>query len=394
MNRVPGSTARRGGVAPKRGIVRSLLLLLPMLILTFLMTGRGSLPDEPTRLFAMIVTLVFFNLLFFMMLRTYRTDRWRAVVFITMAVTFVISFISNLVEIRGSMMVTGADMIEGKVPFCHIVIPMTLIPAALTKTIIFPGSILKEFASIASMFVIWIGVSLALGRGFCSWFCFFGGLDEGFSRILKKPVIKKVDPKWTYLPTAVLLVVVILAAATLSPIYCQWLCPFKTVTEFAEITSLRTLIQTVIFVSLFIVLVVALPLLMKRRTQCGLFCPFGPFQSLTNRINAFEVAVDREKCVDCGKCTATCPTFSITKKDAAEGKIGMSCTKCGKCVDTCPIGALAYHVKGTSPAGGGELHRLLFIYPAFLVSVIISSGYIQDAIIRIIRLITTGSLVA
>lgn len=378
----------------KRGIIRSLLLLLPMLILTFLMTGRGSLPDEPIRLFAMIVTLVFFNLLFFLMLRTYRTDRWRAVVFITMAVTFVISFISNLVEIRGSMMVTGADMIEGKVPFCHLVIPMTLIPAALTKTIIFPGSILEGFASIASMFVIWIGVSLALGRGFCSWFCFFGGLDEGFSRILKKPVIKKVDPKWTYLPIAVLLVVVILAAATLNPIYCQWLCPFKTITEFAEITSLRTLIQTVIFVSLFIVLVVALPLLMKRRAQCGLFCPFGPFQSLTNRINAFEVTVDREKCVNCGKCAGTCPTFSITKKGITEGKVGMSCTKCGKCVDTCPTGALAYHVKGTSPAGRGELHRLLFIYPAFLVSVIISSGYIQDAIVRIIRLITTGSLVA
>lgn len=378
----------------KRGIIRSLLLLLPMLFLTFMMTGRGSLPSEPTRLFVLIVTLVFFNLLFFLMLRTGRTDRYRAVLFITLAVTFVISFISNLIEIRGSPMVSGANMIEGEVPFCHLVIPMTLIPAALTKTIIFPGSILKGFASIASMFVIWIGVSLALGRGFCSWFCFFGGLDEGFSRILKKPVIKKVDPKWTYLPIAVLLVVVILAAATLSPIYCQWLCPFKTVTEFAEITSLRTLIQAVIFVSLFIVLVVALPLLMKRRAQCGLFCPFGPFQSLTNRINAFEVRVDRETCVKCNKCVSTCPTFSITEEGIAAGKVGMSCMKCGKCIDACPTKALMYHVKGTALPGKRELHRLLFIYPAFLVLAIISSDYIQDAIIRIIRLITTGSLLA
>ena len=165
---------------------------------------------------------------------------------------------------------------------------MTLIPAALTKTIIFPGMITGGYASIASMFVIWIGASLALGRGWCSWGCFFGGLDDAFSRLLKKPILPRIDRRWTYLPWAVLLAVVLTAAAFLSPTYCTWLCPYKAVTEFKEVTSFTILVQTIIFVSLFIALVVVLPLLTKRRIQCSLFCPFGAMQALTNRINAFD----------------------------------------------------------------------------------------------------------
>ena len=113
------------------------------------------------------------------------------------------------------------------------------------------------------MVVLWLGTSLALGRGWCSWGCFYGGLDEGFSRVLKKPVIKKIDRKWIYLPFAVLLVIVLTSALTLSPTYCEWLCPFKAVTEFAEVTSLTAVVQTVIFVSLFIGLVIVLPILIN-----------------------------------------------------------------------------------------------------------------------------------
>jgi polyferredoxin len=314
-----------------------------------------------------------------------------------MAAAFVISFISNLIEARGSMMFTESDMIEGDIPFCHLVIPMTLIPAALTKTINFPGTILGSHA-IAPMFILWSGVSLALGRGFCSWFCFFGGLDEGFSRILKKPVLRKINPKWTYLPIAVLLVTVILAAVTLSPTYCEWLCPFKTVTEFAKITSAKVLLQTFIFVSLFAALVVMLPILTKKRTQCSLFCPLGPLQSLTNKINPFEISLDRGKCVQCMKCVAACPTFSIDERGVEEGRTKASCVKCGKCVDTCPKEALSFHVKGTplseGGAGRGELHRLLFLLPAFLVLATMAGGFFQDALVRLMRLITTGSLLA
>jgi polyferredoxin len=372
---------------------KTFLLALPMLILTFIILAGGKPSHDPGHVFALGVTYIFFNTIFILMLYKGKTDKYRSILFITYAVCFVISFITHLIEVRGSMALTASNVIEGQTPFCHIVIPMTLIPAVLTKTIIFPGTIVGGFASIASMFVIWIGASLALGRGFCSWACFFGGLDDCFSRIFKKPIIKKMNLSWTYLPYAVLFVVAVAAALTLSPVYCEWLCPYKTVTEFAQITSLKILIQTIIFVSLFIGLVIVLPLLMKRRAQCGLFCPFGAFQSFTNKVSPFEVRIDERKCVKCNRCIQACPTFSINEDSLEKGKTRITCTRCGKCIDTCLKGAIFYHVKGTSLTGNPETYRRLFLYPAFLFLITMAGGNIQDAIIRIIKLITTGSLI-
>jgi len=50
--------------------------------------------------------------------------------------------------------------------------------AAFTKTIIFPRFSADRLASIGSMVVLWLAGSLTLGRGWCSWVCFFGGMDE------------------------------------------------------------------------------------------------------------------------------------------------------------------------------------------------------------------------
>jgi ferredoxin-type protein NapH len=381
-------------VQTQTGIGKTILICLPMMIITLMMLSQGKLPTQPARLTAFVVAYIFINGIFFLMIRTGKTDRWRSILYVTYAACFVISFISHLLEARGSMGISEANMIEGLTPFCHLVIPVTIIPAALTKTIIFPGTIIGSFASIASMFVLWIGATLALGRGFCSWVCFFGGMDDGFSRLFKKARIKTVNLKWTYLPYAIILLIVLVSALTLAPFYCQWLCPFKTVTEFREITSVQTAIQAVIFVSLFIALVMVMPALTKKRIQCSMFCPFVVFQSISNKINVFEVRVDPAKCIKCKKCIATCPTFSISEETIAEGKTKMTCMKCGKCIDACNQQALFYHIKGTPLNNNSrEIYRRLFLYPAFLFLATMSGGYVQDAIVRTIKLITTGSMV-
>lgn len=382
----------KSAASPFRSRGKALLLTLPVSLLTFvLLLGGPTMPRSPLALISVLATYVLINVLFYLMVRTGRTDRYRAVLFVTMAVTLVISFIANLIEVRGSMALSTSDMAAGETPFCHMVIPMTIIPAAFTKTIIFPGHMLGGFAPVAAMFVLWIGVSLAIGRGFCSWGCFFGGLEDGFSRILRRPMIRKIAPYWTYLPYAVLAAVVILSAATLSPAYCEWLCPFKTVTEYNEVTSTRTAIQAVIFVSLFAGLVVVLPTLTKKRTQCGLFCPMGAFQSVTNKIDAFTIRIDRARCTDCQRCIQACPTFSLDKESIAAGKPKITCCKCGKCIDACTKGAIGYRIKGT--ASPPERARLLFLYPAFIFLATIGGGMIVDGLHRILLLVTTGRMI-
>jgi len=267
-----------------------------------------------------------------------------------------------------------------------------LIPAALTRTIVFPGSMLGGFASVAIMIVLWIAASLTLGRGWCSWICFYGGLDEGASKLCRKPIIKKINKKWTLLSFAVLLAVMLTTAMAMSPTYCEFICPFKTITEYMPVNSLQSLLKTMVFVSLFIVLVILLPILSGKRTQCGMFCPFGAFQSFTNKLNIFDIRVDQEKCMNCGKCVRECPTLSIDEESLKKGRACITCTKCGKCADICPTGAINYHIKGTCLQKRTS-SRLLFLYPAFLFAFIFGGSIIIDGLIKIIQLITTGSLI-
>jgi ferredoxin-type protein NapH len=327
-----------------------------------------------------------------LMVKTGKTDRYRAILFVTMAVMFVISFIANLLEVRGNMALTEEDMLRGRTPFCHMVIPMTLIPAALTRTIVFPGTIRGGFADVSSMFVIWIGATIALGRGFCAWGCFFGGLEDGLSRLRKRAVVRHISDRWTYLPYAVLGAIVLTAALSLSPTYCMWLCPFKTVSEYVSVIDFKTALQAGIFLSLFFGLVVVLPILSRKRTQCGLFCPMGAFQGFFNKTNLFAVRVEAGRCNDCGRCTRVCPTFSIDEASLGKGGTRLSCCKCGRCVDECPTGAATFHVKGTPLVPRDERARWLFLYPAFLFLVTFGGGMIQGGIYRLLLLATTGSI--
>lgn len=378
---------------PRLGIAKSILVTVPMMLLTAtLLTGGAALPTDPLLLASTAFTWVLLNFVFFRMLSSGRTFAYRSGLFIAIAVAFVVTFSTSLLSTRGSLALTEADMIQGKTPFCHLVIPVVIIPGVLTRTIIFPGTLVGTFASIGSMFVLWIGATLALGRAWCSWICFYGGLDEGFSRIGKRPRIKHVARAWTYLPFALLVAVVLISAVSLSPFYCEWLCPFKAVTEAPAITNALALVQTILFVALFLALVVVLPLLLKRRAQCGLFCPFGAFQSFTSAISAFDVRIDATKCTACGLCVRTCPTFSLTEESVAAGRTLMTCTRCGRCVDVCPIGAVSYHVKGTRVGANPNVARVLFLLPAFLFLSAIGGGMISTAVWRLLKLATTGSM--
>jgi len=371
---------------------KALLLCLPMLLLSGLMLSSGKPIQGPQDLIAIGLTFLFFNVLFYQMLSSGRTDRWRATAFILYAVLLSFTFIVHMFAARGAMSLSEAKIIECQVPFCHIVIPMTLIPLALTRSIIFPGQVAGGYASIVTMFVLWIGAGLVLGRGFCSWVCFFGGWDDGFSRLARKARIRTIPAFWKWLPFAVLLVVALSSAALLKPTYCSWFCPFKAVTEFEAVTSTKILLQTIIFISLSLGLVVILPILTKRRTQCGLFCPMGALTSFSNYINVFDVRIDPDRCVQCGQCARVCPVFAITEQSLAAGRPDITCVKCGKCIDACPKEAIHYHIKGTPLAWKSVMTRVLFLYVSFLFLTVFAGGTFMEAIQRLLNLILTGHL--
>lgn len=372
----------------KKSLLKSLLYTLPMFLITFMFItgGKPNFSDASTAL-ATITVFLFVNILYFMMHYTGRTDNFRAVLLIIFAISLSFTLIRNMIEVRNSMSFTQADVLECKIPFCHLVIPMMILPAAFTKSIIFPGSILNGFANIASMVVLWLVATIVLGRGFCSWGCFYGGWDEGFSRIRKKPVIKKINEVWRWMPFAVLIMVALTAALTLIPTYCDWICPFKAVTEFEKVVSVESAAKAGVFLSLFGGLVVVLPVMTKKRTQCSFLCPLGAINSLSNKITPFTIRIDKTKCTNCYKCVDVCPMFAITRDDINSGKVSIFCSKCGKCVDTCSKQSISYGIKGLPAGTMKNFSRNLFLFVSFLFMAVFSSGAIITTLQHIFKLV-------
>jgi len=276
-----------------RGIGWSLLLTLPILVWSLLMFFNPGSSKTPIWIISGAITALFMTTLFFMMMRSRSTYRWRRIFFVSLGVLFPIGFIYNIVVMRGTMGIPVEEMIAGRTPFCFMPIPMLILPAAFTRTLVFPGSIASASHGIAAMVGVWLALTLVMGKGWCSYACFFGGIEEGVAAIPARAKIRKLDPRLRYLPWAVLLAMVLLSLALFEPAYCMWLCPFKAVSEYVAARNLLGLVQNVIFILLFAGLVIVLPFLTKKRTQCSWFCPFGAFQSIFNKISIFEVKSTR-----------------------------------------------------------------------------------------------------
>ena len=368
---------------------RSVLLTLPIVLWSFLMFGNPSVHQDLQAHIAGAMTAVFMIVLFFMMMKTGTTYRWRRWFFVSLGLLFPIGFIHNVIAMRGTMGIPVEEMIAGRTPFCFMPIPLLILPAAFTRTLVFPGSILPNGgmsgSGIAAMVGLWLAITLVIGKGWCSYACFFGGIEEGMAAVPKRAKIRKIDPRWRYLPWAVLLAMVLLSLALFEPAYCMWLCPFKAVSEYVAARNTVGLIQNGIFVLLFAGLVIALPLLTKKRTQCSFFCPFGAFQSIFNKTSIFEVKIDQSRCKPCVLCQNACPNMSLSKESVARGEALMSCMKCGACVDACPRQAVVWHIKGTDVAWKPERARLMFLYAAWAMAVMFGGSIIAQGIATILH---------
>lgn len=375
----------------------ALILLSFMFLIIYFFTIK---PHQGILTISSWIYAAFLISLYALMVFTGKTAIYRRIFFISFALLFFPSFIMNLVDVRGSMGLTETDIVNNETPFCHIVIPITFIQAALNKTIIFPARLTGHYASIYSMLTIWLASSIVLGRGWCSWVCFYGGWEEGTSHIARKKRlnIDKPPEYLRYFNYSMLMFLVLVSLVTASSIYCEWFCPFKLVTEYAEVTNLTSYIATIIFICTFFGLVVVMPFLTKKRFQCSTFCPFGAFQSIVDHISLYRVKIDTEKCLKCGKCISICPTLSMTEESyTVKGHPLSSCTKCGECIDNCPAGAISYgfrHQPTTKPSKNTFLQILspsaLFPFTAFSFGTIISSSFASDTISMLLTAVSGG----
>lgn len=380
----------------------TMALLLFILLLVFVV-GNPAQASLQIFIFRGIWAL-FLTAILFLILRTGHISRYRSLFFVIFAVSFIFIFIANLLETRGSMALTQEMIDNHETPLCPVAIPMLILPALFKNTLIFPTKLYGgPYGGFFPILFLWIVSVLALGRGWCSWGCFYGGIDEGMSKILKqKPVpTHRISPWLRWLPFIILFVIVVWAFMAMSPVYCEWLCPLKLVTEYVEINSPVTYLQAVIFITLGMGLLFILPALTGKRTHCSFFCPLGALQSLLGVINPFRIRIDTESCIQCGVCIKTCPLTAIREKSLQTGRVGLTCSKCGACVDRCPVNAIRFTLPGKPLINSSHLPKIigefvspltLFAFIGLLFGGILSGGIVSVAFYRLYLLCTTGSV--
>ena len=210
------------------------------------------------------------------------------------------------------------------------------------------GSSKFKFSYYVTGTLILLGV--LLGRVVCGFLCPFGWFQELIHKIplpRKKLSTKKLRPL-RYLKYLILLLTVTLPLIFTNevgmgnPFFCKYLCP-QGVLEGAIPLSLASESVRSALGSLFrwksVVLgAVVLLSLLFYRPFCKWLCPLGAFYALLNKVSLFQMKVDNDKCVSCGKCAKVCKM----DVDVTKTPNHTECIRCGMCVNVCPTGAVHF----------------------------------------------------
>lgn len=191
---------------------------------------------------------------------------------------------------------------------------------------------------------------VVLGRLVCGFLCPFGLVQDLLHKIRTKKltVPLAVDRPLRYLKYAVLAILVVILPLTLAdaygvayPYFCKLLCPAGTleggiplVTTSPELSAMTGALFALKMSILIAVLALSVFLF---RPFCKYLCPLGALYGLFNGVGLYRLAVDKNKCVRCGRCERECPMQApiLTNPNHPE------CIRCQKCINVCPTRAIS-----------------------------------------------------
>lgn len=190
---------------------------------------------------------------------------------------------------------------------------------------------------------------LLLGRLICGFLCPFGFLQDLLHRIPVKKikVPRKLDKALRYLKYVVLVFLVLLLPALIlddfgygETWFCKYLCPVGTLEAGLPLLlkheSLRASVSWLFGWKSCLLLIFILLSTMIHRPFCRYLCPLGGFYGLFHKLCLHQMALDKTKCIDCGKCDEVCPMGLECRE-----KIGKAeCIHCGECKNACPVEAI------------------------------------------------------
>lgn len=377
MQNVPAE----GKAAP--ALLFSALTLAAVLPLSALIAGR-----EISRLYALAWSL-FAAGTAFGITYTGRISLFRRLFFSASALSFLFHFKSQLLP--GG----PAPSCFSAAPYCHI-----------SMAAYFPGYLYQQYLALMSghwrmwgpltLAAAWLFVTLAIGRAWCSWACFYGGIDDGLSALPRRPLVR--IGGWALrlrdMPAALLVFLMLASLAYMLPVFCLWLCPFKLTPAFADAAGPARAAQLSLTAAAAAALVIG-PLLTRKRLFCSYLCPFGAWQAFWGRVNPFRVTVDKAACSGCGACAEACPSCAMKPGEDGRPEPGPYCNLCAQCLSACPKGALRYTLMGMDlPAVPRRFGRLIdarhvYVFASLTLGAVFSSLW-APAALRDLKVLISG----
>ncbi|MCD6359051.1 MAG: 4Fe-4S binding protein [Dehalococcoidia bacterium] len=183
-------------------------------------------------------------------------------------------------------------------------------------------------------------VGLLIGRLACGWFCPFGFLQD----LLYKIKVKKITTSNRYaswIKYGVFAVLVVIAPIlTSETLFCK-LCPAGALEAGIPVVLLNPEIRWLIgwhfWAKIAILVAFLIAMAHIKRPFCRFVCPMGTLYSLFNRVSVVKLTVDKDKCIECGKCKQVCPMDIAVYLDANSPH----CIRCMECIKVCPVDAIS-----------------------------------------------------
>jgi len=228
-------------------------------------------------------------------------------------------------------------------------ISMLLFPLTIyyfSPVLIVQGAVNGIIAASAVTFLILVIVAIFFGRGFCSYVCPMGAMQDYVGDINNKraKLGKRVYIK--YVIWAVWFSIIVVN-------YCLQRAKLRVDVSYMMTNGISISEQTDFIIYYSIILLFLLPVFLHgRRATCHYLCWMAPFMVLGVKIRkvlhlpGLRIEADADQCAGCGKCTKECP-MSLDVKNMVETQTMLQneCILCGKCVDQCPKHVINYTMR-------------------------------------------------
>ena len=208
------------------------------------------------------------------------------------------------------------------------------------------GSKKYRFSYYVFGMIAFFGVMIA--RLICGFLCPMGWFQDLLNKIpTKKLSTRKL--KALRLIKYIILFSLILALSlvmrdkyeVIPPYFCKYICPQGIIQGAIPLAiknpSLRLALGKLFNLKLGILIATIILSIIFYRPFCKWICPLGAFYSFFNKYSFYQMKVDENKCIDCGKCARVCKMDVDIRKNNAH----LECIRCHECTKACPTKAIS-----------------------------------------------------